>query len=107
MDTKDRLDQLNDALKQVVSSIVIGESNLRDLKDQELFIAGQIAQRELNKGPEPIAQLPIHRSTEELLSALDERDMSVFGEGEMLKQRQEVLEREAQRKADFINDSVD
>jgi len=109
MNTEERLAMLRDTLKQVASSIVIGESNLRDLKDQELFIAGQIAEREFDKEAEPTAQFPIHKSKEELLSALDNRGLGVFGEDEdaMLEQRQEVLEREAQRKVDFINDSVD
>ena len=110
MNTEERLAKLNDALKQVVVEIAVTEANLKDLKDQELTIRGQIVEREFDAvTPDGGVQLPIFETVEELTEAMENRGKGISGESEddMLEQRQDVLEREAQKKADFINDSAD
>ena len=110
MNTEERLGKLNDALKQVVVEIAVTEANLRDLKDQELTIRGQIVEREFdNVTPDGGIQLPIFETAEELAGAMENRGKDVLGEteDEVLEQRQSVLEAEALRKVDWVNDSVD
>ena len=110
MNTKERLVKLSDALAQVTTQIVVVELNLKDLKDQEVFISGQIAEREFDvEVPEGGVQLPIFESVEELTQAMDNRGRGVLGESEeeMAGQRQSVLGAEALRKVDWINDSDD
>jgi len=109
MSTKERLSKLNDALRQVAIEIVVTETNLRDLKDQELIIRGQISEREFDAAPAPIATLPIFRSEEKLQEALDNRGKGFFGEDEadIIVQRQQVFEREALKKVNYINDETD
>lgn len=110
MNTEERLGKLNDALAQVTTQIMIVESNLKDLKNQEVFISGQIAERGFDSEvPDGGVQLPIFESIEELTNAMDNRGKGVLGESEeeVASQRQSVLEAEALRKVDWINDSDD
>jgi len=109
MNTEERLSKLNDALKQVTIEIAVTEANLRDLKDQEQFVRGQITEREFDAAPAPIATLPIFRSEEKLQESLDNRGKGFFGEDEadMIVQRQQVFEREALKKVNYINDETD
>jgi len=110
MNTEERLIKLNDALKQVVTEIAVTELNLRDLKDQELTIRGQIVEREFDAAvPDEAIQLPVFGSVEELQGAMDNRGKGALGEAEedLLAQRQSVLEAEALRKAEWVDDSAD
>jgi hypothetical protein len=89
---------------------MVVESNLKDLKDQEVFIGGQIAEREFDtEAPDGGMQLPIFTSVDEMTQAMDNRGKGALGEEaeEMAVQRQSVMEAEALRKVDWINDSAD
>jgi SMC interacting uncharacterized protein involved in chromosome segregation len=107
MDTESRLEKLNDALSQVVVQIKVMEMDLEALKEQEAFIRGQVAEREFDQEEE--VQLPVYETEEELQKALDNRGKGFFGEDpkEVLGQRQDVVEREAMKKMDYINEAAD
>ena len=108
MNTEQRLVKLNNAMDQVVVKLAETESLLAELRQQEVFIAGQIAEREFDV-PEGAIQLPVFESVEEMVGGLANRGKGVAGEdeGTMRAQRQSVAEAEALRKVDWINDSAD
>lgn len=107
MDIEARLEKLNEALNQVLAQIALAEANLADLNRQEAFVRGQITERGFDKEEE--VHLPVYKTEDEIQKALDNRGKGFFGEDEevMIEQRQEVFEREAQKKVDFIDESAD
>ena len=106
MNTEERIATLNDALSKVLAQKALTASDLADLSEQEVFIRGQITEREFDA--EQVVELPVFEIDEDMISALDHRGKGFFGEAEkaVAAQRQEVFEREAQKKADFINESA-
>ena len=107
MSTEERLTKLRDALKQVTDQIESTKEWLSNLRDQEMVVRGQIMEREGDIEVEP--KLPVFELADDLKDSLTNRGKGFFGEDEktMLDQRQKVFEREAQKKADYINEASD
>lgn len=110
MNTENRIKKLSDALDQVVAAIVVSEDELKAMREQELFVRGQLAEREFDLFEEKEEMtLPVYELENDLDDALDNRGKGFFGEeeGTMIEQRQKVYEREAQKKADYIDEATD
>jgi len=110
MDTEERLAKLREGLQQVTILIKTAELDLETWNEQEAFIRGQIAEREFDvEEAKEEVQLPVYETDEELQRALDNRGKGFFGEDpeEVLEQRQDVVEREALKKMDYINEAAD
>ncbi len=107
MNTEERLTKLREALEQVTNQIKSTKEWLSNLRDQEMVVRGQIMEREIDIEVEP--RLPVFEVVDDLQDSLTNRGKGFFGEDEktMLAQRQEVFEREAQKKADYINEASD
>ena len=110
MDIEARLTKLRDGLQQVIIQIKTAEMDLEVWREQEAFIRGQIAEREFDREErEEEMSLPVYETDEELQRALDNRGKGFFGEDpdEVLGQRQDVFEREAKKKTDYIDEAAD
>jgi len=110
MNTENRIKKLNAALDQVVTAIVAIESELKTLREQELFVRGQLTEREFDLLEEREEMtLPVFEVENGLSNALENRGKGFFGEdeGTMIEQRQKVYEREAQKKVDYIDEAAD
>lgn len=107
MNTEERLTKLREALKKVTDQSESTKQWLSDLRDQEMVVRGQIMEREMDIEVEP--KLPVFEMADDLKDSLTNRGKGFFGEDEkeMLTQRQEVFEREALKKADYINEESD
>jgi len=73
------------------------------LGQQELFILGQIKEREFDK-PD-VVNLPIYDKKEDLEKALGNRGKDLFGRDQegLNESRQELMEKEAKGTVDYIN----
>ncbi len=99
----ERVAKLNLALNQVRKRWQENKEEQDKLSQQELFILGQIKEREFDR-PE-VPNLPIYQSKEELEKALGNRGKDLFGrpQEELDASRQELMEKEAKGTVDYID----
>ncbi len=99
----ERIGKLNLALNEVRKRYKQNEEEQTKLSQQELFILGQIKEREFDR-PE-VPNLPICQSKEELEKALGNRGKDLFGrpQEELDASRQELMEKEAKGTVDYVD----
>jgi len=99
----ERLAKLNLALQEVRKKWQESEKLREQLSQQELFILGQIKEREYDKPATPV--LPVYESRENLEKALANRGKDLFGRDQktLNESRQDLMEKEAKGTVDYID----
>lgn len=100
---EERIAKLKLALNEVRKKWKESEELREKLSQQELFILGQIKEREFDVPDVP--NLPIYNKKEDLEKAIKNRGKDLFGrpQEELNADRQSLMEKEAKGTADYID----